>query len=88
MYSNHGNCKLIIFFFPLQEQDMLDQEMLKQYTQPRRKEEPHRGPSGRGFTVRDAPWDKTPDTNSTDDFPMIGAATAPAPNFAWGPARR
>jgi len=70
------------------EQDLLDKEMMRQYIQPSRKEAPQRSAGNRGFAVRDAPWDKTPDTNSTDDFPTIGAATAPSPNFAWGPARR
>ncbi|XP_071109075.1 vigilin-like [Haliotis cracherodii] len=72
-------------------QDVIDQEYIKQLQRPPSKQDgDNRGgpPDQRGFVVKDAPWDKTPDTASTEEFPAFGAVVAPKSSHAWGPLKR
>ncbi|KAL5013771.1 hypothetical protein ScPMuIL_008041 [Solemya velum] len=72
-------------------QDVIDQEYLQSLQQPpsRSPDDMHyRHGNPRGFVVKNAPWDKAPDTASTDEFPSFGAVVAPNPSKAWGPSRR
>lgn len=71
-------------------QDVVDQEYLQDLQRPPSKmSEPSRGqPQGPGFVVRNAPWDRAPDTNSTEEFPSFGAVVTPKSGHAWGPLRK
>lgn len=70
-------------------QDVIDKEMMGQYERPSKYEEEKRSnPKSTGFVVAGAPWDRPPDTTSTEDFPSMGASTvAPKVNTAWGSNR-
>ncbi|ESO99461.1 hypothetical protein LOTGIDRAFT_231082 [Lottia gigantea] len=72
-------------------QDVMDQEYLENLQKPSRHDEKtkRRGNQQQpGFMVKDAPWDKAPDTASTDEFPSFGAVNAPKAAHAWGPSRK
>ena len=69
----------------------MDQEYLRQLERP-----PSKGDEGgndrrkaptQGFIVKDAPWDKAPNTESQEDFPSFGAVVAPK-GRSWGPIRK
>ncbi|XP_055863477.1 vigilin-like [Biomphalaria glabrata] len=40
-----------------------------------------------GFVVKDAPWDRAPDTASQEEFPSFGAVVAPR-GKSWGPMKK
>jgi hypothetical protein len=69
-------------------QDINERELMSQYLHPpSRGNEPDtsRGPA-KGYVVRGAPWEGTPDTNSTSDFPDLGVAVQAQGNpVKWGP---
>ncbi|KAK7477919.1 hypothetical protein BaRGS_00030828, partial [Batillaria attramentaria] len=72
-------------------QDVVDQEYLQELQRPPSKmQEPSRSHSNKaqGFVVRNAPWDRAPDTNSTEEFPSFGAVVTPKSGHAWGPLRK
>ncbi|XP_061189597.1 vigilin-like [Saccostrea echinata] len=71
-------------------QDVIDKQMLEEMTRPPKYHEEEKRASNKsaGFVVAGAPWDKPPDTSSTEDFPSMGASTvAPKVNTAWGSNR-
>lgn len=84
-YFIFENCNLLYF----QLQDVIDKEMMGQYERPSKYEEEKRSNhKSTGFVVAGAPWDRPPDTSSTEDFPSMGASTvAPKVNTAWGSNR-
>lgn len=72
-------------------QDVVDQEYLQDLQRPSSRS--HGSPQSdqapvKGFVVRDAPWDRAPDTNSTEDFPSFGTVVAPRSGHTWGPVRK
>ncbi|XP_025081209.1 vigilin-like [Pomacea canaliculata] len=72
-------------------QDVVDMEYLQDLQHPPSKSQT--GPQSaslatQGFVVRDAPWDRAPDTNSTEEFPSFGAVVAPKSGHSWGPGRK
>ncbi|CAL1537044.1 unnamed protein product [Lymnaea stagnalis] len=71
-------------------QDFVDQEYIRDLTRPPSKSstEPSapREPTP-GFVVKDAPWDRAPDTASQEEFPSFGAVVAPK-GRSWGPIRK
>ncbi|XP_005104751.1 vigilin [Aplysia californica] len=71
-------------------QDFVDQEYLRELQRPPSKgtsEPSHpRGPT-QGFIVKDAPWDRAPDTESQEEFPSFGTVVAPK-GRSWGPIRK
>lgn len=78
-------------YFLLQLQDVVDMEYLQDLQHPPSKSQT--GPQSaslatQGFVVRDAPWDRAPDTNSTEEFPSFGAVVAPKSGHSWGPGRK
>jgi predicted PilT family ATPase len=70
-------------------QDFTDQEYLRQLERPARYEQPNKQPKepSPGFIVKDAPWDRAPDTESQEEFPSFGAVVAPR-GRSWGPIRK
>lgn len=68
----------------------MDQEYLRELQRPPGKSasEPAapREPST-GFVVKDAPWDRAPDTASQEEFPSFGSVVAPK-GHSWGPIRK
>lgn len=75
--------------FP-QLQDFVDQEYIRDLQRPPSKSSsdpaPPREPT-QGFVVKDAPWDRAPDTASQEEFPSFGAVVAPK-GRSWGPIRK
>ncbi|XP_052832875.1 vigilin [Octopus bimaculoides] len=71
-------------------QDIIDQEYLKELHETPSRPDVNGAPKeSKGFFVKDAPWDKVPDTNSTDEFPSFGTVVPlPKPSQAWGPLKR
>ncbi|GAB1602236.1 vigilin-like [Argonauta hians] len=70
-------------------QDIIDQEYLKELHVPSRSDVNGNQKESKGFFVKDAPWDKVPDTNSTDEFPSFGTVVPlPKSSQAWGPTKR
>lgn len=69
-------------------QDVIDQEYLDNLKSPPRAEVNGATKESKGFFVKDAPWDKVPDTASTDEFPSFGTVVTPKPSQAWGPLKR
>ena len=78
---------VFIIFFWTQLQDVTEMAEMEQYTKPPSRDAPEPNKNVPGFMVRDAPWNKVPDTTNTTDFPSIGSATNAAPQRtpAWGP---
>nr|XP_002734359.2 PREDICTED: vigilin-like [Saccoglossus kowalevskii] len=74
-------------------QDITERSMLQQYMSPPRSTSEYREKNQpRGFVVRDAPWNKPPDTTSTQEYPSLGSVAA-APTSGgnaprWGPSKR
>lgn len=68
---------------------MIDKEEMERFERPSKYQEEKRSTTkSSGFVVAGAPWDKPPDTTSTEDFPSMGASTvAPKVNTAWGSNR-
>lgn len=70
-------------------QDVIDQEYLENLKAPPARAEVNGAPKeSKGFFVKDAPWDKVPDTASTEEFPSFGTVVTPKPSQAWGPLKR
>ncbi|XP_059138756.1 vigilin-like [Physella acuta] len=71
-------------------QDFVDQEYIRDLQRPPSKSSsdpaPPREPT-QGFVVKDAPWDRAPDTASQEEFPSFGAVVAPK-GRSWGPIRK
>lgn len=57
---------------------------------PSKMQEPSRSrlQGTQGFVVRNAPWDRAPDTNSTEEFPSFGEVVTPKSGHPWGPLRK
>lgn len=71
-------------------QDFTDQEHLRDLQRPPSKHNEPRDPRAKQqapFVVKNAPWDKAPDTESQEDFPSFGAVVAPK-GRSWGPIRK
>ncbi|KAK3594419.1 hypothetical protein CHS0354_037444 [Potamilus streckersoni] len=69
-------------------QDVNDEAYLRDLQNPRSMREERQQSNPTGFVVRNAPWDKTPDTSSQEEFPSMGSVVPPKANQAWGPARK
>jgi len=69
-------------------QDFVDQEYMRNLERPAKESEPAAKPKGptMGFIVKDAPWDRAPDTQSQEEFPSFGAVVAPK-GRSWGPTK-
>ncbi|KAJ8017959.1 Vigilin [Holothuria leucospilota] len=61
---------------------------MQQYMKPPSRKDTKPQAPDPGFFVRDAPWNKAPDTTNTTDFPSISASnSAPTKTPSWGPKR-
>ena len=70
---------------------MLDKENLQRLQKPRSRDLDSKSQTvvdGRGFVVRDAPWDAAPNTDSTEEFPSIGSSARDAPQQMWPTMRK
>ena len=61
---------------------------MRNLERPAKESEPAAKPKGptMGFIVKDAPWDRAPDTQSQEEFPSFGAVVAPK-GRSWGPTK-
>lgn len=71
-------------------QDFVDQEYIRSLERaPSKGSNSNAKPKGptQGFVVKDAPWDRAPDTQSQEEFPSFGQVVAPK-GRSWGPIRK
>lgn len=74
---------------PQQLQDVAEKEHMRGLQRPPSRDDDKQSAMGPvpGFVVKNAPWDRAPDTESQEEFPSFGATVQPK-GTPWGPIRK